>query len=150
MPRDWRDERIAELEAENRQLRALVAELRRRLGNLEARLGQSSSNSNQAPSRDTPDQRRERKKKVATGRHQGAQRGHEPPVRPLVSEDKVSRIEDHFPSECELCGTPLPPVEELEPQRHQVIDLPEMVPDVTEHRRHAVDCPECGHRTRAR
>jgi transposase len=155
--RDWRDERIAEqdrriaeLEAENRELRALVAKLEKRIADLEARLGQNSSNSNRPPSSDTPEQRRDRDKKKSTGRKKGGQPGHKPHSRQMLPPEKVTRVEDHFPSECKMCGTALPRVEDPDPLRKQVIDVPEIKPDVTEHRCHASDCPECGHRNRAR
>jgi transposase len=141
--RDPRDiERIAELEAQVAKLMARVAEL-------QARLGQNSSNSNHPPSKDTPDQRRDREKAPASGRKRGGQPGHKPQRRELLPPEKVSRIEDHHPHECDQCGSSLLLIEDPEPLRHQVIDVPEIRPDVTEHRLHAADCEECGHRTRA-
>src|SRR5262245_55267192 len=47
VPRDWRDERSAELEAENAELRRLVGELTARVDKLEALLRRNSSNSNE-------------------------------------------------------------------------------------------------------
>jgi transposase len=147
---DWRDKQIAELKAENATLRELVAKLEQRVEQLEARLGQSSSNSSQAPSRDTPEQRRARPKKKPTGRKKGAQPGHEAHQRELVPPEKVSRFEDHFPDECEKCGTELPAVAEANPLRHQVAELPKIEAEITEHRLHAGECQDCGHITRAK
>jgi transposase len=139
---DRRDQRIAELEALVAKLMACVAEL-------EARLGQNSSNSNQPPSKDTPEQKRDRDKSPPSGRKRGGQPGHKPQPREMLPPEQVSRIEDHHPHECGQCGSLLPVVDDPDPLRHQVIDLPEVQPDVTEHRLHALDCEECGHRTRA-
>jgi len=141
--RDPRDiERIAELEA-------LVAKLLARIAKLEERLGQSSSNSNQPPSKDTPEQRRDREKSPPSGRKPGGQPGHKPQRREMLPPEKVSRIEDHHPHECEQCGSSLLLIDDPDPLRHQVVDVPEIRPDVTEHRLHAIDCEECGHCTRA-
>ena len=143
MARDPRDiERIAELEA-------LVAKLMARVTDLEARLGQNSSNSNQPPSKDTPEQRRDREKSPPSGRKRGGQPGHKPQRREMLPPEKVSQIENHHPGECEQCGSSLPLVDDADAFRHQVVDLPEIQADVTEHRMHATDCEECGHRTRA-
>jgi transposase len=138
---DWRDQRIAELEA-------LVEKLAKRVAELEARLGQNSSNSNQPPSKDTPEQKRNRDKAPPSGRKRGAQPGHKPQRREMLPPERVSRIENHYPHECEECGSPLLAIADPDPLRHQVVDLPEIQPDVTEHRLHAADCEECGHRTR--
>jgi transposase len=141
--RDPRDiERIAELEA-------LVAKLMDRVAELEARLSQNSSNSNQPPSKDTPEQRRDREKASPSDRKRGGQPGHKPQRREMLPPEKVSHIEDHRPHECEQCGSSLRVVDDPDPLRHQVVDLPEIQPEVTEHRLHATDCEECGHRTRA-
>lgn len=150
MARDWRDERIEQLEAENTSLRALVAKLERRVATLEARLAQSSSNSNQAPSRDTPQQRRERPKKKPKGRKKGAQPGHEAHQRELVPPEKVTRVEDLFPDECDKCSGALSGPAEPDPVRHQVAELPPVEPDVTEFRLYSRGCDECGHHTRAK
>jgi transposase len=139
---DWRDARIAELEA-------ALAKALARIEALEARLGQNSSNSNQPPSKDTPEQRRERDKPPPSGRKPGGQPGHKPQRRELLPPEKVSCVEDHRPSECERCGGSLEVVDDPDPVRHQVIELPVIVPDVTEHRLHAAECTRCGHCTRA-
>lgn len=142
MARDWRDDRIAELEA-------ALAKALARIEALEARLSQSSSNSNQPPSKDTPEQRRAREKSEPSGRKRGGQPGHKPRQREMLPAEKVSRVEDHRPDECERCGSSLQLVDDAGALRHQVVDLPEIQAEVTEHRLHATECEECGHRTRA-
>jgi len=76
--RDFRDDRIGELELEQ-QLKAAPE----RIANLEERLGTSSRNSSKPPSSDSPKQQADRKKKAAAitkrfskKRKPGGQPGH--------------------------------------------------------------------------
>jgi transposase len=144
--RDWRDERIEELEAENKALRE-------RIEKLEALLKLNSSNSNRPPSSDSPEDREKRRKarnKRKNQRKRGAQPGHAPKSRTLVDEDKVTKFEDCVPQDCERCHAPLPAVVDAEPLRHQVVDVPPIEPEVHEYRLHSAECEECGHATRAK
>ena len=171
MASDWRDERIAELEAEVaarderiaqvEKLEARIVEQDERIAKLEAmvaeltkRLGQNSRNSHLPPSSDSPAERKKRKskgKRKKGQRKRGGQPGHPGATRPLVSEDKVNKFVDLYPSECENCFSmdALSPVPELSPIRHQHTDLPPVEPYTTEWRRHACICGKCGHQTRA-
>ena len=150
MARDWRDERIAKLEGENAELRVQLKDALRRIRELETRLNQSSSNSNQPPSKDSPDQRRNRPKRPPSTRKRGAQPGHEAHQQELVDPDKVTRFVDCFPDECEECAAKLRRSCDPKPGRRQVVEMPEIVPDVTEFVMHAVECDDCGHRTRGK
>jgi len=61
-------------------------------------------------------------------------------------------VVDHWPSACSGCGEEFVDSERVgagQPRRHQVFELPPTAVIVTEHRAHAVCCPECGKRTRA-
>ncbi len=142
MAQDERDELIGELRAEN-------AELRKRIAHLELLMGRSSRNSSQPPSADTPAQRDERAKKPPTGRKPGGQPGHKARMRALLPPEKVTRTEEHFPPACLGCGNKLPRREDENPLIHQVLELPAIEPDVTEHRLHAVCCGRCGRASRA-
>jgi len=147
--RDWRDERIAELEAQLAARDERIALLERKLAELEALIGRNSRNSNQPPSKDSPEQRRNRPKKKTTGRNRGAQPGHGGHQRELLPPEKVTKFQDCHPTECELCQATLPTVMEANPLRHQVIDIPPLEPTATEFRLHASECEECGHLNRA-
>lgn len=159
MQRDWRDERIAELEAELATKDALIAqqaeriaELEKRLAQLEARLAQNSSNSHLPPSSDSPEERRRRRnkaKKEKQQRKRGAQQGHAGAHRELLSPEKVTKFVDLFPAECGSCWKPLPRVPDKSAMRHQQTELPPIEPHTTEWRRHQVTCPCCGFKTRA-
>lgn len=144
--------------AENAALRTLVAELMARIATLEAKLEasearakQNSQNSSRPPSSDPPDVK-VGPKRGPTGRKPGGQIGHKGHKRDLVPPDKVSRFEDHWPDECEECRKSLRGrgiVTELEPERHQVTDIPPVTAEVVEHRLHTVVCPRCDHATTA-
>jgi uncharacterized coiled-coil protein SlyX len=110
--RDWRDDRIAELEAELAAKDARIAEqatriteqdgriaeLEKRLAQLAEQLGQNSRNSHRPPSSDTPEERRKRKtpeKKARQARKRGGQPGHPGAHRELVSPEKVTKRHCH-------------------------------------------------------
>lgn len=150
MSRDWRDERIEQLEAALENALAQLQKALRRIDQLEEQLGRNSSNSSKPPSSDTPEQRRGREPSTPTGRKPGGQPGHKPGKRVLFAAEQVDRTEEVFPAECEGCGAGLSAVADPDPWRHQVVELPEVKPHVTELRCHAVECDECGHRTRAK
>jgi transposase len=141
---DERDARIAKLEA---QVAALLA----RIAELEAKLGQNSSNSNRPPSSDAPADREARRGKERSGLRRGGQPGHKVTKRTLLPPEKVNRTRERFPRRCRRvgCGKPLPRQPNGEPLRHQVLDVPAIVPDVTEYVLHSVAC-ECGKVTRAK
>lgn len=167
MERDWRDDRIEELEAQvgalEAQLRACdertaeleqqVAALMKQVAELTAKLSQNSANSHLPPSTDSPEERRKRRNKNKAknkARKRGAQKGHAGAHRELLPEEKVSKFVDLFPPECESCWELLPKVPDASAQRHQHTEIPPVEPFTTEWRRHAVTCPCCGFRTRAR
>ncbi len=155
MAHDWRDDRIAELEAEVARLRPLeqqVAELTKRVAELMDQLGRNSSNSHLPPSSDSPEERRRRRnkaKKDKQKRKQGGQQGHAGAHRDLLPPDKVNKFVDLFPAECESCWKPLPRVPDPSASRHQQTEVPPIQPHTTEWRRHQVACPCCGYKTRA-
>jgi transposase len=145
---DPRDTRIAQLEAQHaedqatiaalrRELaeaRAIIAELRATVAELKARLGRDSSNSDKPPSTDRPGSRRRReKKRRGTGRKPGGQVGHEAHHRQLLPEEKVDEVKPVLPRECSGCGGPVEARQEGPPaHRHQVWEVPEVKPHVTE------------------
>lgn len=133
---DPRDARIAELEARVAELEALVKELL-------ARLAQNSQNSSKPPSSDPPTMARPPKE--PTGRSRGGQPGHKVHKRERLPADKVVPV---VPSHCERCHRPLRGRDPA-PRVHQVLDLPEIRPLVTDYECHELECAWCGARTRA-
>ena len=148
--------RAVELEASAAELRAGNAELRERVAELEVQLakalellGETSSNSNKPPSSDPPSAKQARKKKKK-GRRRGGQKGHHGSRRELLPPEQVDEVVDLFPAACESCWNPLAEVPDEYAKRYQLTDLKPLAVHTTEWRRHAVVCPYCGYRTRAK
>ncbi len=168
------DERLAQLQAENAQLRAASAELRAENGELKVaiarlqadlaalwqqvqelqrRLGLDSSNSGKPPSSDGPAKppsgRRTRSQRGRSGKRSGGQPGHKGAT--LCQTETPDRIQTHLPPHCADCGVTLSVQDtEGQPLRRQVFELPPPQPlEVTEHQAHACRCRVCGSVTRA-
>jgi len=135
--------RIAQLEAENAQLKIENASLRHRLG-------QNSSNSSRPPSSDGPQvPKPNRSLRSRSGKSAGAQAGHPPASLKFV--DTPEAIIEHRPRACAACGEGLaarPDEGDPRANRHQIFDVPPIRVHVTEHRMLARRC-RCGHLTRA-
>src|SRR5262245_853986 len=126
-----RDQRIAALEEEVRQLRD---ELRQ----LKAALGRHAGNSSLPPSANPP-QAPPPVVKPKTGRRPGAQPGHPPHLRLLLPPERVSHCHRFVPSRCRRCDHPLPAEpgpDDPPPTRWQVADLPPVRAEVTEYQGH--------------
>ena len=149
-PRDWRDERIAELEAENAELRRLLREALERIAELERQLGMNSRNSSKPPSSDNERVRKKRRRRRKSGRSPGGQKGHEGHFRRLLPVEQLDHVIAHHPTHCEECGLELSPDDAVgRPTRHQVSEVVPNLIETTEHRRFACQCPGCGETTRA-
>lgn len=152
---------IAELDAERarsqrleQQIGALleqVAALTQKVAELTERLGRNSRNSHLPPSSDPPGTggKSGGGERPKSGRPRGGQRGHRGSRRELVAADKVDKIVDLYPAECENCWTALPEQADPGAKRYQWIEVPPLQSYIKETRRHAVSCPCCGHKTRA-
>src|SRR5439155_7611991 len=101
-----------------------VARLERRIAELEERLGRNSSNSSRPPSSDSPGDRAERPSRPGSGKKPGGQPGHEAHLRALLPKEQVTRHERRDPTRCRQCAASLARAEELEPLRHQVVEIP--------------------------
>lgn len=147
---DPRDALIAELTRRLDEVLAQLAVANKRIADLEARLRQNSRNSSKPPSSDPPGI--ERPKQESSGRKRGGQLGHEANRRELLPPERVDHFQDHWPTICEECEAPLPSelrTEVGEPVRRQVVELPRVQAEVTEHRLHLQQCECCGHATEA-
>jgi transposase len=145
------DERISKLEAQVALLlRSLeerdrqIAQLKKRVVELETQLGQNSNNSHKPPSSDPPGTR---PSKATTGRKRGGQPGHKPNRRTMLPPEKVTRRTEVKPSACKCCGGRRLHKAGAPPRVHQVLEVPEITPDVHEIRMHASECRDCGSTT---
>lgn len=126
-------------------LRSEIALLREQLHEALRRLHQNSSNSDKPPSSDNPDTKPP-PKKPPSGRPQGGQKGHKGSARSLV--DNPDEVILCKPDVCSCCGLPLSGLDP-NPERHQVTELPEVRPLVTEFQLHSLRCHGCGSTTKA-
>ena len=142
-----KDARIAQLEAEVAQLRTLLSQALGRIAELERQLRQNSQNSSKPPSSDGPGVARASKKRK--GRKPGGQPGHKGHHRVLVGPERVDQMHEVKPTTCRKCQAALAG-EDSRPKRHQVVEVPQLRAHVTEYRLHRLRCAECGAKTRAR
>ena len=143
--RNWfRREQSGELEQlreENKRLRKENAQLKATIVKLEARLNQNSRNSSKPPSSNPP-WTRPSSKKTSSGKKPGGQPGHEAHQRELVPPENVNEIFPIKPDQCRGCGAPLTGEDE-HPHRHQVTEIPQVQPHITEYQLHTLACPQC-------
>ena len=150
MTRDWRDDRIAELEAQLRVRDVQIAALLARVERLEEQLRSSSGNSSKPSSSDGPKQSADQKAKRAKkskGRRPGGQPGRLKCSRALVPPSEVTKFHSVKPDCCAACKRKLHGADP-KPTLHQVAHLPEVTPWFEQWSLHALGCP-CGHTTRA-
>jgi len=125
----------------------LIEQLVARITELEERLRQTSQNSSRPPSSDTPGVRRP-PPRPPSGRKPGGQLGHEGHQRELLAAADVDAIVPVKPQRCRYCGARLHGADAA-PRRHQVTELPQVRPHVTEYQLHTLDCAHCGAPTTA-
>ena len=127
-------------------LMAEVAELRREVAELKSRLAQyegpkTPHNSSLPPSSQHPHATRPIKRR--SSRKRGGQPGHRKYDRTLIPTEDCDETKTLRPTACRRCGGRLSG-SDADPVRHQVWELPEIKPHVTEYRRHRLTCPCCG------
>ena len=128
--------RVTVMEAENAELRAENAELR-------GRLGTDSHNSSKAPSSDGPESRpRPKSRREPSGRKSGGQPGHVGQT--LRQVETPDEIVVHAPLACRGCGQRLDEAAVVRRERRQVLDLPPVRVQVTEHQAETRRCAGCG------
>ena len=137
---------ILVLENALRQSLERIAQLEQKVNELEARLNRHSGNASQPPSQDPPHAPKNQREKSV--RHPGDQPGHQGNHRQLAPPEKLDKVVEHRAEACphfrgflaESAGRQLPPME-----RHQVWELPEIQPIITEHRLVAGWCSIAGY-----
>jgi hypothetical protein len=144
--RDLSQEELKKLPVE--ELARALHEAIKEWDKLNQKLNQDSTNSNQAPSTDSPEAKakRQAEKKASPPKHgarkQGAQPGHKAVIRPLLPLSEGDVVVDCKPQTCASCGNPLTGQADPEPYRRQHYDV-EIVRHITEYRKHRITCLCC-------
>jgi transposase len=118
-----------------------IARLTARVAELEAKLGKNPTNSSKPPSSTHPHDKPPAPKPKSE-RKRGGQPGHDKHERALIPTEQCNEVVPCVPTECRRCGKELTGLDP-EPIRHQVWELPEIQPLVTEYQQHRLDC-SCG------
>lgn len=126
-----------QLLSQHKQLTELVCQLRTEIELLKN--GRNSKTSSTAPSQDIG-RSNTRGLRKSSGKPSGGQKGH--PGHTLPMSSTPDTIIDHFPERC-TCGCSLEDVPETGLTRRQVVDIPPVQPEYTEHRSHHKICPVC-------
>lgn len=133
-------------------VRAFVELLLKRIETLEAevaelkqRLNRSPQNSSLPPSSQHPHAKPAPPRKPS-GKKPGGQPGHLKSERALITTEQCSEVVTLKPSACRRCGRKLAGTD-AQPLRHQVWELPEIRPLVTEYQRHRLVCDSCSETT---
>jgi transposase len=154
-PEDWErtpvsvQAMVITLWQENQVLKQQVAGLQQQVNALQAeveklreQVNKNSRNSSKPPSSDPP-QKRTYPKPEPSGRKRGGQKGHTGKGRKLKPPTQVNRVVISKPVACASCGALLLG-EDLQPQRHQVSELPRIEAEVIEYQLHTLTCCACG------
>lgn len=141
-----RDARIEEQAAENAALREALAELRSQVADLAAQVKSNSRNSSKPPSSDGLAKPAPRSLRGKSGRKPGRPEGQ--PGATMQLSDQPDKVVRHRPKACGGCGKSLRKGEVTGAERRQVIDIPPVRAQVTEHQLLTVKC-RCGCETKA-
>lgn len=131
------------LRQENQMLKQQLAGMQIEVDKLGERVNKNSQNSSKPPSSDLFQERKYPPKKEPSGQKQGGQHGHKGKGRKLKPVEQVNKVVVIKPTACAECGALLMG-EDPNPQRHQVSELPRIVPEIVEYQRHSLTCFACG------
>jgi transposase len=112
---------------------------------LKEKLGTNSSNSSQPPSQD---QNRTSRRSKSTGKKPGGQPGHAGHKRTVYPPEKVSKTIEIRPEICPGCTSWAFERTPVAVEIRQVIDLPEISPEITQYNIHTCKCMGCGKHVR--
>lgn len=143
--------RILELEKENSLLKAELASLKALVKELlleieRLRHPKNSRNSSVPPSKDDNRPFKTKSLRTSEGKLPGGQTGHEGNT--LKMTETPDFVIEHKPQYCKHCGKDITGIEAELITRRQIVDIPPIVPQYTEHRAYRVVC-SCGHHTEA-
>lgn len=127
------------------EAQAIIRILLAKIAELEARLNKSPRNSSLPPSTEHP-HAKPAPQKEKSGTKPGGQPGHAKHERALIPTDQCQSVVTVKPEACRRCGERLLG-SDPEALRHQVWEIPEIKPLVTEYQLHRLRCPCCGEST---
>lgn len=142
-------EQLDILTLENKMLREQNMKLETRISELEdilrkASLHINSSNSSKPPSTDIYRPKRNKSLREKSGKKSGGQPGHQGvTLKQTPTPDKIVELEADY---CNNCGCDIKDVISHAYTKRQVIDIPPIIPEVTEFRNHTKLCPKCGNK----
>lgn len=99
-------------------------------------------NSSLPPSSQHPHAKPKRPPAQGKKKKRGGQKGHPKHHRELIPQEQCDDVVPLHPDACRRCGKPLHG-DDPQPLRHQVWELPEIKPVVTEYQQHRLACPCC-------
>jgi len=120
---------------------AIIRLLLAKIAELEARLNKTPSNSSLPPSSQHP-HAKPPSTKPRSNKKPGGQPGHPKHERTLIPTEQCTAVVSRKPETCRRCGGKLAGSDSA-PLRHQVWELPEIKPLVTEYQLHRLSCPGC-------
>jgi len=143
--------RILELEKENSFLKSEIASLKALVHQLLQEIDRlkhpkNSRNSSVPPSKDENRPFKTNSLRESDGKKPGGQTGHEGNT--LKMTETPDFVIEHKPQYCNHCGKDVTSIEAELITRRQIVDIPPIVPQFTEHRAYRVVCL-CGHQTEA-
>jgi transposase len=122
-----------------------LVELSTRVRSLEDRLSKDSHNSHKPPSSDTFKPPKSLRPMPSHSLKSGGQKGHKGQTREFSA--TIDKVALHLPEQCQKCGGSLAEAsataDDSVAERRQVMDLPPIRLQVTEHRAPVVVCPHC-------
>jgi transposase len=122
---------------------AHIAKLEARVEELESQVKRLTPQNSSLPPSTVHPHGKPAPAKPKSNRKRGGQKGHRRHMRTLVPVEQCKQVVDLLPSGCRKCGKSLAGTDP-EPLRHQVCDIPPIVPEFTEYRRHRLHCSCCG------
>jgi len=133
---------LKSLREEVKTLRDEVKELRNENKELQGKLAKNSQNSSKPPSSDGYNKPKPKSLRKLSGKKTGGQQGHSGSRLEMV--EQPDHVVPHTIDECDGCGRSLKTVEATDVRCRQVIDIPPLKLEVTEHRAETKECPGCG------
>lgn len=123
------------------EAQAIIRILLGKIAELEARLNQSPRNSSQPPSTEHP-HAKPAPQREKSSKQPGGQPGHAKHERALIPSAQCQDVIAVKPAACRRCSERLTGSDPA-PLRHQVWEIPEIHPLVTEYQLHRLTCPCC-------